>query len=113
MLTHLDDLVILIVNPQDARYGQLAKLTEHDWKDSGLYLVEFLDGKMEIYPDDGSTAKAFYRHNDPEGKELNHIGCGPRNLTEVYLDLERNDLHTLARDYKKLFGKEFHDNYFL
>lgn len=106
---NVEDCIALVVNKNDSRYGHIAKIKYHDWKEFGLYGILFKDGAHKEYydgwmkGDNPSSIRIFYRHNDQTGKELDKEDAGLESLKKTYLSLNVGNLETLAAQYRSLF----------
>ena len=108
--TSVEDLVVLVIDPANTRYGQIGKLCWHDWIEYGNYIVQFSNGKEEIFPDglckddSPSSVRLFYRHNDTEGQKFDEKDAGPVSLLRTFNELEiKGDIYSMYRD---LFGSD-------
>ena len=122
--TPISDVVVLVIDRENPRYGQLGKLKGYDWLEYGIYDVEFKDGKWEQYPDgidvkyktlDGEKVqksepcpiKRFYKGNDKEKeKEWKDSGQSIADLKAVFLEMDVGSIGRLRGDYKELFGED-------
>jgi hypothetical protein len=108
--THVDDMVVLVTEPSEERFGELARLTDHDWKEYGVYFVEFADGTQAQFPDGmckgdpKSPVRTFYRHRNEAGRRFDEKGVGPNSLQKTHQELGVGDLTTFVRKYQALFG---------
>ncbi len=75
--TSVDDIVMLVIDKNNKRFGQLGRLSWHDWNEYGVYRVSFAH-EAEDFPDGlckgdpPSPVKAFYRGylSNPEKLEI-------------------------------------------
>jgi len=49
--TNVDECLILVTSKEHKRFGQVARLRAHDWRETGTLYVNFLDGKEESFSD--------------------------------------------------------------
>ena len=111
--TNVKDIVILVTDKKEARYGQIAKLRAHDFTEYGMYHVKFKDGEFAKYPDGlcvgdkPSPVRKFYRGKDKvkeaEWKKHNNTIA---NLKATFLELDVGSIERLKSDYRELFGEE-------
>ncbi|MBD3361392.1 hypothetical protein GF358_01220 [Candidatus Woesearchaeota archaeon] len=112
MNTHISDLVVLVVDPTHAQYGQLGELTWHDWRESGMMGVKFADGTEVDFPDgkiegdQWKPVKSFYRHDNEIGQAFDEDRkAGIEGLKEIYSALNIGGLETLQEKYFEVFGE--------
>jgi len=107
--TPVKDAVVLVIDRSHPRFGDIGKLVAYDWKEAGLYYVEFADGVKEQFSDSfeegqQTSARVFYRHDDDNGKFLDSLcGSGFGGLKEEYLKLCVGDLGSLVKKYEEVF----------
>ena len=108
--THIDNLVVLVTDKNDERFGQIGKLLMHDWKEYGIYWVEFKDGKTKDYPDGWETGikpvRTFYRINYERREHYEKQDCALTAFKNTYLGLKVGDIEKLKQEYKELFKEE-------
>nr|MBI4156310.1 hypothetical protein [Candidatus Woesearchaeota archaeon] len=110
--THVDDVVVLVTDENNARSGQIGKLVEHDWKEYGQFYVIFKDDKIEKFPDGWmkddptSPVKTFYRKNDSRREEFDKEEAGLKSFIQTYLKLDIGSIERLKKDYQNIFGEE-------
>lgn len=101
--THVSDIVVLVIDEYDPRYGQIGRLW---WDDSeyGTYGVKFKDGGSEEYSD---GIERFYRGKDKEKeKGWEQYNRTIKDLKATFLELDVGSIERLKKDYKELFGEE-------
>ena len=107
----VEDVVILVTDRDNPRFGQVGALYAHDWSDLGRYHVRFNDGELVEYPDgiikgdSPSPVRKFYRHPDGEyAAEMEKLDQGLNDFKaacfELGLDPER-----VGKQYFALFGR--------
>ncbi|HLC87011.1 MAG TPA: hypothetical protein VJH65_01910 [Candidatus Nanoarchaeia archaeon] len=66
----VDDIVVLVVDKNHPRYGEIGKMLHHDWMDYGEITVKFEDGELEVFydgimkGDSPPKIRWFYRKDD-------------------------------------------------
>lgn len=103
--TDIRDIAVLIIDKSHPKYGKLASLSLHDWRESGDYHLSFEDGTDVLHDgQSGTVFQQFYRRDDGKGAalDLTH-GNGPVCLQFSYLTLKIGMLDDLARSYERLF----------
>lgn len=109
--TNVSDMVALVVDETHPRYGEIARILYHDWREYGEISVEFPNGDTEEFydglmkGDDPSKIKRFYRHADKEGIEYDSEGIGPASFQREFLNCD-GTLEKLAQDYRILFDED-------
>lgn len=113
--TPVDNIAVLVTQPQHPRFSQLGKLEAHDWKEYGVYFIRFADGKREQCPDGlckgdpPSPVTLFYRHRDERGTGFDSDDQikGPVGLMDAYLKMSGGTISSFQEQYKRLFEEEF------
>lgn len=109
--TPVKDAVVLVIDRSHPRFGDIGRLVAYDWKEAGLYYVEFADGAKGQFPDSAeegqpTPVRVFYRHDDDKGKFLDSLcGTGFGGLKEEYLKLGVGDLKSLVEKYEEVFKR--------
>ena len=49
--THVSDTLVLVIDRNNKRFGELGRLTAHDWGEYGYYYAKFADGSEETFRD--------------------------------------------------------------
>ena len=124
--TPVSDVVVLVTDRENPRYGQLGKLKGYDWREYGIFDVVFKDGKYEHYPDginmkwkdtltgEEKTQKSepcpierFYKGDDKEKeKEWRDCGQSLNDLKAIFLEMDFGSIHRLRGEYRELFGED-------
>lgn len=110
--TPTDDLVVLVVEHDNPRFGQIGKLLYHDWREYGMLGVVFPGGEFEEFYDGimkGDSPPAvglYYRHADEKGDMFDKKDLGPRGFKKKFLELEVGDIEVLEEKYKSLFDED-------
>ena len=107
----VNDLVALCVNSSHEKFGELGKITFHDWKDSGRIGVVFKDGKELVFSDgllkgENVYIERYYRSNNGIGKFWDEKSkSGPKELKKRFLYINKN-WKKLQDDYGAIFGEQ-------
>ena len=110
--TSIDNLVVLVIDSKEKRFGQIGKLLMHDLVHEGIYWVKFKDGYTEDYPDGKmkgdpkSPVRTFYRLNDERLQHYEKQDCGLTAFRNIYLGLNVGNIEKLKQEHKELFGEE-------
>ena len=108
--TDTRDITVLVVDKDHPRFGDIGRLIAHDWREYGIYHVEFGENDSEKFPDgllkgEQTPVRIFYRHEDAQGKfHDSWDGSGFGGLKKEYLRLGVGDLASLVEKYKSVFG---------
>jgi len=109
--TRVEDMVVLVVDRDHQRHGQIGAMLYHDWKEYGGIGVKFPNGNTEEFYDGimrgdaPSKIQRFYRQADDKGREFDSEGGGPNSFQRKYLEHGEN-LEKLTEQYRILFGEE-------
>jgi hypothetical protein len=109
--TRVKDIVVLVVDREHTRHGQIGAMLYHDWREYGEIGVKFPDGNTEEFydgimkGDDPSKIQRFYRLTDDRGRKFDSEGCGPVSFQRQYLE-HGGDLEQLAKQYRALFEED-------
>ena len=107
--TNVKDMVVLVVDPNHLRYGQVGRMLYHDWQEYGGIGVMFRDGIAEEFydglmkGDPKSKINRYYRHLNEKGLRFNKDGAGLRTLQDDFLKLQKGNLEELAEQYRDVF----------
>jgi hypothetical protein len=108
------DNVVLVLDKNMEQYGRLARITLHDWRESGDISLLFADASTTAVHDSNPQILRFYRHFDKLGMQYDSAEkpldrAGPMAFIATYL-LARPSLGGLVeldRKYKELFNESF------
>ncbi|KKW45547.1 MAG: hypothetical protein A3A43_02025 [Candidatus Liptonbacteria bacterium RIFCSPLOWO2_01_FULL_56_20] len=96
--THVREMTAVVVDPDHHRFGQIARLEAHDWKEGGTYFVRFPDGETTdlddgLDPDDWRLPQARCHRTREDG----------HRILELHLELPniRTRLKTLYETARK------------
>jgi hypothetical protein len=106
----VDNIAVLVIDRNHARFGELGRLMAHDWKENGDYIVRFPKGdEITHFPDNSQTpqVKNFYAFRDDMGRKYDEDGLGPFGLIRNFLDLKCGDLRDFVNRYEAAFEKPF------
>ena len=109
--TKIEDMVVLVVDREHEKHGQIGTMLYHDWKEYGKIEVKFPDGNTEEFydgimkEDAPSKIQRFYRHADDKGRKFDSEGVGPISFQREYLEHGGN-LEQLAEQYRTLFDED-------
>lgn len=107
----VENLVVLVNDSKNKRFGQIGRLAMHDRQEYGLYHVVFPDEEWGEFPDaveKGSPKlliKLFHRHSNETlaGYE------GVDKFIQEYLEIGKGDIVKLRNDYETLFKEELNE----
>jgi hypothetical protein len=108
---HVMDMIVLVVDRESQRHGQVGKMLYHDWREFGGIGVEFADGRQEefydgiIKGDPPSKIKWFYRRVDDKANEFDAKSIGPASFQREFVE-HGGKLEEAAKEYRTLFGEE-------
>ncbi len=109
---NVEDIVVLVINPKNSKFGQLGKLIEHDWREYGVYQVSFPGEPLTQFPDGickgdpPSPVRIFYRFGDEVGKTFDAKNASISELKKLYQQLKIGNLESLAQKYERLFNEK-------
>jgi len=106
--TSVDDMVVLVVDQEHQRHGQIGRMLYHDWRESGDIGVSFSDGSMEQFYDgimncdSHPKIKRFYRHRNILGTGYDEKNVGPASFQKEFAE-HGGSPEKLAEQYRALF----------
>ncbi len=109
--TKIEDMVVLVVDREHQRHGQIGTMLYHDWMGYGGIGVKFPDRNTEEFYDGimkgdaPSKIQRFYRHSDDKGRKFDSKGTGPVSFQRKYLE-HGGELEQLAEQYRTLFNED-------
>jgi len=113
---HVQDLVALCVDSSHEKFGELGKITFHDWKDSGRIGVVFKDGKELVFPDglvkgENVSIERYYKYSNGIGEFWDENSkSGPKSLKKRFLYINKS-WKKLKDDYRAIFGEQIDINF--
>jgi hypothetical protein len=104
----VEDIAVLVIDRNHPRFGQLGRLTFHDWQEYGIYSVAFQDGSVDVPDglcagDPPSPVKIFYRFGDEVGRTFDAKKAGLEELKRLHQELGIGTLESLAEKYESAF----------
>ena len=109
--TKVEDMVVLVTDPNHPQYGQIGVMSYHDWG-YGDIDVEFSDGHIDGFYEgmmkggSPSQINRYYRRFNEKGLRFDRRNMGPEALQIKFLELGMGDLESLAEQYKLLFRED-------
>lgn len=96
--TPVSSVAVLVTDKDNPRFGQIGRMTLHDWRESGLMYVIFADNKEEEYHDG-------WIRGDPKSpvRILDRVN-DPQSLIDEYLKLGVGDMDSLRKKYNQVFS---------
>ena|SRR3989338_5921774 len=101
--TSVDDVVVIVTDPNHGRFGRIGKLVAHDWTESGDYHVRFSDGRLKTLILTEKQANTYLRttksHNIDQWLKS---GCGPLDFAKRFLEMNNGDFARLKKEYGEI-----------